>query len=122
MVDTLNGLTLEIIAAKHFDYVDQGRYPYLGKNFKPDYTKPPMGKWVPYKPIETWVRRKGFATNTEASAYAISRSIAYKGIKPIYAKDKVEKMLLKNLVMKKNITKDISDKWKFINGYFGRMV
>lgn len=110
VVKTLNGLTLEILAEPYFTFGGKGRMPFGGKNIHPDYTKAPQGKYVPIKPLQKWALQKGLE-DPKGAAFAISRSIAYKGIKPLYAKDKLEKSLIKNIsaIIKAGVEKDIQE-------------
>jgi len=100
VIDTLHGLTLKILASDHFKYVDRGR--------KAGSTPPPV------RPILSWVRTRHIVFNglsSKQTAFIIARSIGEKGIKPTYAKDKVNKMLQKNLseIIKGAVGKDIQE-------------
>ena len=100
VITDIHGLTLKILASDHFKYVDRGR--------KAGSKQPPI------KPIQSWIRAKHIVFNgldSKQAAFMIARSIGEKGIKPTYAKDKVNKMLQKNLseIIKGAVGKDIQD-------------
>lgn len=86
ILEATNGLTLEILADKHFKYVNEGRK----KNSKP----PPIKAILPWIKIRN-VNFKG--KTSEQTAYAIANGIAKNGIKPLYMKGKLIKELNKNI-------------------------
>ncbi len=70
VVETVDGLFLEIIALDYLKYVDEGRRPGL---------RPPI------KAIQHWVNVKGIqfkGLKPNQTAFVIANSIAKKGIKP----------------------------------------
>lgn len=99
VIKELNGMTLTILASDHFKYVDAGRRAGA---------KPP-----PVKAILPWVKLKNVFSplKPESAAFIIARSIGVKGIKPLYMKDKLLKMLNKNLteIIKGATQKDIQE-------------
>lgn len=72
VLETIDGVFLEILSNETLKYVDQGRRR--------------GAKQPPIKSIIPWVRRKGIkvrgAKTDEQSAFVIARSISRKGIRP----------------------------------------
>lgn len=75
VIETVNGLFLNIISDEYLKYVDEGRKP--GK-------MPPSSKfikWIDAKGIK-FKNKKGKIIKKESTAFLIARSIGKKGIKP----------------------------------------
>lgn len=84
VVETVNGLVLEISSNTYLDNVDQGRRP---------------GKKPPFKSIESWIKTKGIQIPNKSlkqMTYMISTSIGRKGIKPTNVKQKAIDDILNN--------------------------
>lgn len=86
VVETVNGLMLEIIAADYLKYVDKGRKP--GGKMPPLYV---LMKWVRQKPIPL---KKG--QTKQGVAFVIGKSISRKGIKPTNVINKTTQNILYN--------------------------
>jgi hypothetical protein len=104
ILETSNGLLLNILASDYFKYVDQGRRP--------------GGKQPPPDKILGWVRTKGisFGRNSidfkpEQIAFLIGRSIQRKGIKPTNIKQKVIDDILnkKEYIIQSGVKLDIQN-------------
>ena len=105
IIDTANGLVLNILSNETFKYVDQGR--------RAGATPPPAKVIIP------WVEAKGikFTTNSgkimskEQTAFIIARSIGEKGIKPLNIKEKVinDFFINKKELIQRGISLDISE-------------
>lgn len=68
----VNGLTLNVYSAAHFQFVEHGRAA--------------GGKMPPSQPIEQWIKNKGLSD--VLNTYLVQRSIQQKGIKPkFYLRD-----------------------------------
>lgn len=86
VVETVNGLMLEIIAADYLKYVDKGRKP--GGKMPPLYI---LMKWVRQKPIPL---KKG--QTKQGVAFTIGKSISKNGIKPTNVINKTTQNILYN--------------------------
>lgn len=96
VVETTNGLMLEILANQTYKFVDVGRKKSLSSNPKEIRKNMP-----PIKPIYDWIRVRNLKprgkTKTELQlAYAIAYGIAKNGIKPLYLTDKLVKEIIQN--------------------------
>lgn len=99
IINDVNGLFLEILAAPYFQYVDKGRKP---------------GKMPPSGPIKKWVERRGIVIKGQSSAqtaFVIARSIGKKGIKPLNITNKLVSNIIKNseTIIKAGVVKDIQE-------------
>lgn len=99
ILNDVNGLFLEILAAPYFQYVDKGRKP---------------GKMPPSGPIKKWVERRGIVIKGQSSAqtaFVIARSIGKKGIKPLNITNKLIDNIIKNKnkIIKAGVIKDIEE-------------
>lgn len=102
VVNTINGIYLEIIAKNYLINVDQGRKP---------------GSFVPIQPILRWINNKGIRFNNKTSlqsAYAISNSIKKNGIKATNVLKLTQDSLYSNIetILSSALILDIDD---FIN-------
>lgn len=105
IIDTANGLVLDILSNESFKYVDGGRRAGA----------PPP----PVKSIIPWVEAKGIKfvnkykkiISKEQTAFIIARSIGIKGIRPLNIKEKVinDFYINKKELIKRGISLDISE-------------
>lgn len=99
VIQQVDGLFLQILAAPYFKFVDEGRKP---------------GKMPPVKPIQKWSERKGIKFNKMSSrqtAFVIARSIGKKGIRPLNITNRLIQNIMKNkeTLIKAGAVKDIEE-------------
>lgn len=99
VIQQVDGLFLQILAAPYFKFVDAGRRP---------------GKMPPVKPIQKWSERKGIKFNKMSSsqtAFVIARSIGKKGIRPLNITNRLIQNIMKNkeTLIKAGAVKDIEE-------------
>lgn len=104
VLQTVNGLLLEIVADDYLVYVDKGRRP---------------GKRPPQKAIQKWIEQKGIKIKKQTpsqSAFIIARSIGKKGIKPTNVIKKTQDSIYNNIqtLVNKGIQLDIDEYLKNI--------
>lgn len=93
VLETANGVVLEILANDYLTYVDKGRRPNR--------------KMPPVKKIEEWIKQRGLQgrdkkgrfIKRKSFAFAIAKSIAKNGIKPTNVLKKTRQNLLKNVAL-----------------------
>lgn len=93
VLETTNGVVLEILANDYLTYVDKGRRPNR--------------KMPPVKKIEEWIKQRGLQgrdkkgrfIKRKSFAFAIAKSIAKNGIKPTNVLKKTRQNLLKNVAL-----------------------
>ena len=84
VLDTVDGVLLELNAPEYLKYIDEGR--------RPNSKQPPISAIIP------WVRRKGIvvqgAKNERQSAFVIARAIGKNGIRPLnFLKPTIERVI-----------------------------
>jgi hypothetical protein len=99
IIQQVDGLFLQILAAPYFKFVDEGRKP---------------GKMPPVKPIQKWSERKGIKFNNMSNrqtAFVIARSIGKKGIRPLNITNRLIQNIMKNkeTLIKAGAVKDIEE-------------
>lgn len=99
VVETMNGLVLQIIADDYLTNVDKGRKP---------------GRRPPQKAIQNWVENRGIKyknSDSKGTAFIIARSIGKKGIRPTNVIKKTQNALFNNIqtLIQKGITLDINE-------------
>lgn len=105
ILDTANGLVLNILANETFKYVDGGRragaIPPPAKAIIP---------WVQAKGIK-FTTKSGKSMSVEQTAFIIARSIGENGIKPLNIKQKVIEDFYKNKtdLIQRGISLDITE-------------
>jgi len=93
VVQTVDGLLLEIIAANYLKYVDEGTGPAAGhKQYWPNFGA--IKKWAILKGFQP-NKNKGYKTIDEVS-WAICTKIHRDGIKPTHVLDKAKQSMLNN--------------------------
>lgn len=105
VIQQVDGLFLQILAAPYFKFVDEGRKP---------------GKMPPVKPIQKWTEKKGIKFKKMSqgqTAFVIARSIGKKGIKPLNITNKLIDNIIRNkeTLIKNGAVKDIEE---YINKVF----
>jgi hypothetical protein len=84
VLETVDGVLLELNAPEYLKYIDEGR--------RPNSKQPPISAIIP------WVRRKGIvvqgAKNERQSAFVIARAIGKNGIRPLnFLKPTIERVI-----------------------------